>query len=140
MPSSLHRVPAGTGLAVGPGHRRKLSTCWIDKVTCLAAFSWMQIIDMEITKGIVTIVPGQTTDIGQGFYLKAVGIRLIVVLEPPRRTFLTRLRKPVGLPRSALERRSSMTRVTTSYTRYTLASWEQGRPAMAKPKDGPGVK
>ena len=34
-------------------------------------------------------------------------------------------------------RRSSMTRVTTSYTR---ASWDQRRPAMAKPKDGPGVR
>lgn len=42
----------------------------------------MQIIGIAITRGIVTIVPHQTLGIGQGFYLKAVGIRLTVVLEP----------------------------------------------------------
>jgi hypothetical protein len=103
VPSYLHHVQAGTGLAVGPGHRRQPSTCWINKVTCLAPFSWMQIIGIAITRGIVTIVPHQTSGIGQGFYLKAVGIRLTVVLEPPRRTFLTQHRIPVRFPRSALE-------------------------------------
>ena len=63
----------------------------------------MQIIGIAITRGIVTIVPHQTLGIGQGFYLKAVGIRLTVVLEPPRRPFLTQHRIPVGFPRSALE-------------------------------------
>ena len=38
VPSYLHRVPAGTGLVVGPGRRHQPSTCWI-KVTCLAPFS-----------------------------------------------------------------------------------------------------
>jgi hypothetical protein len=67
VPSYRHRVQAGTGLAVGPGHRRQPSTCWINKVTCLAPFLWMQIIGMAITRGIVTIVPRQTAGIGQGF-------------------------------------------------------------------------
>ena len=30
MPSYRHRVPAGTGLVVGPGRRRQPSTCWIN--------------------------------------------------------------------------------------------------------------
>ena len=83
MPSYRHRVPAGRGLVVGPGRRRQPSMCWINKVTCLALFLWMRIIGMAITKGIVTIVPRQTSGIGQGFYLKAVGIRFAVVRELP---------------------------------------------------------
>ena len=57
MPSYRHRVPAGRGLVVGPGRRRQPSTCWINKVTCLALFLWMRLIGMAITKGIVIIVP-----------------------------------------------------------------------------------
>jgi hypothetical protein len=67
VPSSRHRVPAGTGLVVGPGRHRQLSTCWIKKVTCLAPFLWMQIIGMAITRAIMKIVPRQTAGIGQGF-------------------------------------------------------------------------
>ena len=51
MPSYLHRIPAGTGLAVGPGHRRQPSMCGINTVTGLAPFLGMQIIGMAITSG-----------------------------------------------------------------------------------------
>jgi hypothetical protein len=57
-------VPAGTGPVVGLGRRRQPSTCWINRGTCLALFSWMQIIGMEITREIIKIVPRQTTGIG----------------------------------------------------------------------------
>jgi hypothetical protein len=43
VPSYLHRVPAERGLVVGPERYHQLSTCWINKVTCLAPFLWMQI-------------------------------------------------------------------------------------------------
>ena len=46
---------------------------------------------MAITSGIVKIVPRQTAGIGQGFYLKAIGIRFTVGLESLGRKFLPQL-------------------------------------------------
>jgi hypothetical protein len=83
---------------VGPGRRRQPSTCWINKVTCLAPFLWMQIIGMAITWGIEKIVPRQNTGIDQGVYLKAVGMQFTVVCELPRGIFLTQLRMPIEFP------------------------------------------
>ena len=53
---------------------------------------------MAITRGIVMIVPHQTAGIGQGFYLKPIGMRFKVGREIPRRIFHTQLRMPVGFP------------------------------------------
>jgi hypothetical protein len=46
---------------------------------------------MATTRGIVKIVPCQITGIGQGFYLKAVGIRFTVGLKSLGRKFLPQL-------------------------------------------------
>jgi hypothetical protein len=91
VPSYLLSVPAGTGLVVGQERLRQPSTCWINMVTCLAPFLWMQIIGMAIIRGIVKIVPRQTAGISQGFYLKAIGIRFTVGLESLGRKFLPQL-------------------------------------------------
>jgi hypothetical protein len=46
------------------------------------------LIDMAIIRGIVTLVARQTAGVGQGFYLKAIGIRFTVGLESLGRKFL----------------------------------------------------
>jgi hypothetical protein len=58
----------------------------------------MQLIGMAIASRIVTVIPRQTAGIGQGFYLRAIGIRFTVELELSRRIFLTQLRMPVRFP------------------------------------------
>ena len=56
MSAYRHRVPAGMGLVLGPGHRRQPSMRGINTATNLAPLSWRRIIGMALTTGIVTIV------------------------------------------------------------------------------------
>ena len=92
------RTPVPVACVTGPWHSRHPSTSWVNAATWLAPFSWRSISLMAITRGIVMIVPHQTAGIGQGFYLKPIGMRFKVGREIPRRIFHTQLRMPVGFP------------------------------------------